>query len=275
MTTSPHKRVLAELSAPDVLMKLDESSIVLCPVGAVEQHGPHLPLATDLIVVEEFVVAAVEAFGDELDLWRLPAMPFSKSNEHAWSPGTVWLGPETVLAMMRDLGRSLAMLPSKKIVFVNGHGGNSGLLDVVCRELRLEFGLQTFLVHATLPADHGGTGDPTEQGQGIHGGVGETSLMLHLRPDLVDMSQARPAVPTWLLEHPELQFGGTTTFGWLSNDFASDGVIGDPTPATAAMGKVYFEEGMEHLGAALRDIASFRFPGAPSDSARSSGTMWC
>ncbi len=260
MTASPATRALAELSAPNVMTALSKSSIVICPIGAVEQHGPHLPLATDLIVVDEFVRAAVEMFGDELDLWRLPAMPFSKSNEHAWSPGTVWLGPETVLAVMRDLGRSLATLPSTKVVFVNGHGGNSGLLDVVCRELRLEFGLETFLAHATLPADHGGTGDPTEHGQGIHGGVGETSLMLHLRPELVDMTQARPAVPSWLLEYPELRFGGTTSFGWLSNDFASGGVIGDPTTATAEKGRAHFEEGLTHLGAALRDIASFQFP---------------
>lgn len=254
------RRTLADLSSPDAAERITESSILLCPVGAIEQHGPHLPLATDLIVVDAFADAVVERFGDELDLWRLPSVPFSKSNEHAWAPGTLWLGPETVLAVMRDLGRSLQTLGAKKLVFLNGHGGNSSLLDVVCRELRLDYGFETFLAHATLPPDHGGDGDEAEHCQGIHGGVSETSLLLHLRPDVVDMSLAEPAVPMWLTKHPHLRFGGTTGFGWLSNDFASNGVIGDPTLATAEIGATVFEDGIAHLGEALRDIASFSFP---------------
>ncbi|TDT16888.1 creatinine amidohydrolase [Ilumatobacter fluminis] len=255
-------RRLSELSSPEAERRIGADSILLCPVGAIEQHGPHLPLGTDLIVVDAFADAVVDDVGDELDVWLLPSIPVSKSNEHAWSAGTLWVGPETALAMMRDIGRSLGTLPARKLVFLNGHGGNSGLLDVACRELRLEFGLETFLAHAALPPDHGGDGAPEEAGQGIHGGVGETSLMLHIRPDLVDLSLAEPAVPTWLTAYPNLRFGGTTSFGWLSNDFASGGVIGDPTLADADRGKAAFEDGVQHLATVLREIAAFRFPEA-------------
>ncbi len=168
--------------------RLSESSIVILPLGAVEHHGPHLPMSTDLVMVDEIAGAVVDEYGDELDLWLLPALPFTKSNEHAWAAGTVWLSPETLLAVLRDIGRSLATLPARRLVFLNGHGGNTSLLDVACRELRIEHDLLTFLLHPSLPADHGGDhgADDPDAGFGIHGGASETSMLLYLRPDLVD-----------------------------------------------------------------------------------------
>jgi creatinine amidohydrolase len=232
-----------------------------------EQHGDHLPLATDAIVINEYAEAVLTELGDELDLWLLPTIPFSKSNEHAWAGGTVWLTPETLLATMRDLGRSLATLASRRLVLLNGHGGNTALLDVVCRELRLAHGFHTFLLHAALPPDHGGSGVDEEDGMGIHGGVGETSVLMHLRPELVDLDRAAPNVPVWLTTYPNLRFGGGSSFGWLSDDFGPSGVIGDPTLATAEIGKTLFEDGVRHLGAVLREVAAFRFgePFAPDD----------
>jgi creatinine amidohydrolase len=259
MTAGATTRRLAELPADEAARRVGTDSIVVLPVGAFEQHGPHLPLATDLIVIEEFATAVLAEYGDALDLWLLPAIPFSKSNEHAWSPGTMWLSPETLLATMRDLGRSLAMLPARRLAILNGHGGNTGLLDVVCRELRLAHGFQTFLLHANLPPDHGGSGLDEELGQGVHGGVSETSTLLHLRPDLVHLELAAPHAPAWLDTYPHLRFGGDTAFGWLSDDFGPSGVIGDPTLATAERGKHAFEAGVCHLGEVLREIAAFRF----------------
>ncbi|MFM7535530.1 MAG: creatininase family protein [Acidimicrobiales bacterium] len=253
------RRLLGDLAAPDVAAALHERSIVVVPIGAVEQHGPHLPLATDTIVVEAYAEALAGQVGERLDLWFLPPLAISKSNEHAWAPGTVWLGPETVLAILRDIGRSLRMLPTRKVVFLNGHGGNTSLLDVACRELRLHDGLQTFLVHPFLPADHGGAGDPAEHGMGIHGGVSETSLLLHLRPELVHLDRAAPALPVVLDGFRHLRFGGPVGFGWLSDDLHPSGVIGDPTLASAERGAAEFAAGLQFLVEAFEEIARFSF----------------
>jgi creatinine amidohydrolase len=253
-------RRLGELAAMNAAAAVTERSVLILPIGAMEQHGPHLPLATDLLVIDAFTDAVVAEAGDALDLWRLPSLAFSKSNEHAWAAGTVWLSPETLLAVMRDIGRSLSTLAARKLVLLNGHGGNTGLLDVVCRELRLAFGFQTFLLHAALPADHGGDGVPEESGLGIHGGVAETSIVLHLRPDLVDMASAVRNVPTWMTAQRHVRFGGSASFGWLSDDFGPSGVIGDATIASADRGKVAFEEGVRHLIEVLGEVAAFDFP---------------
>ena len=117
-------------------------------------------------------------------------------------------------------------------MFLNGHGGNSSLLNVACRELRLKYGLMTFLAHPFVPPDQGGKSetDPAdERGMGVHGGIDETSMMLHLRPELVDMDAGFRNVPEDLAENRYVRFGGQVSFGWLSNDFGPSGHIGDPT----------------------------------------------
>jgi creatinine amidohydrolase len=235
-------------------------SIVIQPLGAIEQHGPHLPLATDLIVAEATAAAVVERFGDALDLWLLPALAYTKSNEHAWAPGTVWLSPTTLLAVIDDIARSLATLPARRLVFLNAHGGNSSLLNVACREARLKYGLLTFLAHPSVPPDQGGKAEVDELGMGIHGGKSETSILLHLRRDLVDMSQASTNIPRSLASNRHVRFGGTVSFGWLSNDFGPDGHIGDPTGATAEFGASRFAAAVDNLGEALAEISHFDFP---------------
>jgi creatinine amidohydrolase len=95
---------------------------------------------------------------------------------------------------------------------------------------------------------------------GIHGGTSETSVMLHLRPDLVDLSLATRNVPVSLADNTYVRFGGQASFGWLSNDFGPDGHIGDPTGATAELGAALFASSVAGLGAALAEVARFDFP---------------
>ncbi|MGD9997464.1 MAG: creatininase family protein, partial [Ilumatobacteraceae bacterium] len=152
----PSGRYLPDLTGPQIATRLTERSIVVQPLGAIEQHGPHLPLATDSIVATAVATAAIEQYGDEVDAWLLPTLEFTKSNEHAWSPGTVWLSATTLLAVLDDIGRCIATTPAKRLVFLNGHGGNSALLNVANRELRLAHGLMTFTTHPGVPADQGG-----------------------------------------------------------------------------------------------------------------------
>jgi creatinine amidohydrolase len=256
---STARRHLAELRAPDVAARLTDRSIVVQPLGAIEQHGPHLPFNTDLVIASTVAEATVAERGDELDLWLLPPLAYTKSNEHAWSAGTVWLSATTLLSVLDDIGRSVAALPARKLVFFNGHGGNSALLNVANRELRLHHGLMTFLTHPGQPVDQGGTAPAEELGMGVHGGTDETSMMLYLRPDLVDMSVATRNVPAGLAANRHVRFGGRVSFGWLSNDFGPDGHIGDPLPATAERGKELFEGSVRAFGEALVEVAAFNF----------------
>jgi creatinine amidohydrolase len=259
---------LDALSGPEAADALGPESIVLVPVGAIEQHGPHLPLSVDYLIADAAATAVIEMLGDELDVWMIPTLPFSKSNEHAWSSGTMWLSHTTMQHLLGDIGRCVAASGARRIVFLNGHGGNTTLLNVACRELRLEHGLLTFLAHAFIPPAYSSAppsdADTSELGMGIHGGYRETSVMMHLRPDLVHLERAVRNVPEWLAENEHVRFGGTVQFGWLSNDFGPDGHIGDPTAASADAGKVMFEDAVRVVCDQLREIATFDFPPPPT-----------
>ena len=252
-------RLLGDLSALQLSAELTKDSIIVLPLGAIEQHGPHLPLNTDFVVADAVSSAAVGKFGEETNAWLLPTLPFTKSNEHAWAAGTMWLSATTMMAVIDDIGRCVASTPAKKLMFINGHGGNSALMAMMNRELRLKYGLQTFLAHPHMPADQGGSSAESELGMGVHGGVDETSVMLHLRPDLVDMSLAVRRVPEGLAKNEQVKFGGRVAFGWLSNDFFPEGHIGDPTGASAELGSRMFAGAVDSFGGAMKEISRFDF----------------
>jgi creatinine amidohydrolase len=251
-------RLLSDLATPDVSTNVTADAIIVLPIGAIEAHGPHLPLSTDLDIATHAVSALLAEVGEELNLWGLPPIAFSKSNEHAWAPGTVWLSARTMLAMFDDIGRSLAMLPARKVLFVNAHGGNSALLQVICRDLRLAYGLYTFLAHPFTSTNEG-----NELGMGIHGGHDETSMLLHIRPDLVDLTRAVRAVPEHLAQNQQVKWGGGVSFGWLSSDFEPEpaagqlpvGIIGDGTKASAEHGERLWAKVLNNLVQACHEIA--------------------
>lgn len=245
-------RRYAELTTAQITTVLQRDSVLVLPTGAIEPHGPHLPLATDLIVAEAVSAAVVErgaAAGH--DVWLLPALGYTKSDEHAQLPGTLWLRAATLFDTLVDIGSSIARTPARRLLIINAHGGNSALIEVAAREIRRRFGLQTFF--AGGPAQPG----PTERGLGIHAGWAETSMMLHLRPDLVHLEYARAAVADAVADATHVGFTKAVKFGWLSTDFDESGVIGDPTGADAASGARLFEERVGALVAALGEVATF------------------
>jgi len=252
---------LAELSGPAAAAALTADSVLVLPTGAIEHHGAHLPLTTDALIAESVAEAAVvRGRAQGLDLWLLPTLTYTKSDEHAWAPGTTWLSAETLWSTLVDLGRSVASTPARRFVTVNGHGGNTALLAVANRELRRRFGLATFSMPAGyVRAGTGRDGEPDELGLGIHAGFGETSLVLHLRPDLVDLSLGERAVPEHLAALQHVGFNGyPVSFGWVSDDFGPSGVIGDPTGSTAAKGAEFFAESVDRAVGAFAEIAAFR-----------------
>jgi len=252
----------ADLTWPEVAA-LPPDTVAVLPLGSIEQHGPHLPLSTDFVIASEIAAAAVDAVTDAPAV-LLPALAYTKSDEHHAFPGSIWLSWDTLMATLVDIGRSLAASGITRVLFVNGHGGNSALGQVANRELRRRFGLRTFFTHPGVPVDQGGTGSaPSEYGMGVHGGHGETSLMLHLRPDLVRMELARPNVPAALREFRHIGFGKPVSFGWTSDDFGPDGHIGDPTGAIAEHGKRFFESAVPHLAEVI--VEAHRFGVRPAE----------
>jgi len=234
-------RHFADLRAPEIVSRLTTTSIILQPVGAIEQHGPHLPLSVDLVVAAACAEAVAEARGDELDIWLLPPLAVTKSNEHTGFPGSLSLKAMTMLAVLDDIAAGIAATPARKLVFLVDHG------------------LDTFLMHPFVPPDQGGASPESELGMGIHAGHEETSVMLHLAPDLVDMSLATRNVPEALAANRHVKLGGTTSFGWLARDFGPDGHIGDPTGATAAEGERLFNRSVELVGDQLAEVSQFSF----------------
>ncbi|WP_434316077.1 creatininase family protein [Leifsonia sp. P73] len=265
MTAAPTRK-LAELSGPAAAAALGSESIVVVPTGAVEHHGPHLPLLTDYLLADVIGNAAVErAVAEGVDAWILPTLAYTKSDEHSWAPGTMWLRWETMMETVVDLGRSVASTGATRLVFLNGHGGNVALLQVALREIRRRFGLRTFLmpslVHTPSPDGRGAD----ERGLGIHGGTTETSVLMHIRPDLVDLSLADRWVPEHLADFEYIGINGKpVSFGWLSDDFGPAGVVGDALQADAAYGALLFDHSVEQAVASLKEIAAFHPTEAPA-----------
>ncbi|MBL0887968.1 creatininase family protein [Myceligenerans sp. I2] len=256
-------RLLTDLPQPRAARLLAESSIVVQPIGALEQHGAHLPLSTDLVIPDAIATAAVaRAAADGVDAWLLPPLAVSKSDEHHWAPGTIWLEASTLWRTLVDVGRSVAATGAGTLVFVNGHGGNTALLQVVNREIRRRSGLRTFSMGSGVQRAGDGTQGRDELGMGIHAGHSETSVMLALRPELVDMRAAVRNVPEHLADYETIGFNGyPVSFGWTSDDFGASGVIGDPTGATAEYGRQLVEEGVSFVSRALSEVARFRHAG--------------
>ncbi|MGC5248553.1 creatininase family protein [Gordonia sp. DT219] len=250
MTTTTRR--YGDLTTSEVGEVLTRDSVLILPTGAMEPHGPHLPLSTDLVMAEAIASAVVDRGADAgHDVWLLPPLAYTKSDEHARLPGTMWLRATTLWETLVDLGSAIASTPARRLLIINAHGGNSALIEVAARELRRRFDLQTFF--SSGPPTPG----PTERGLGIHAGWAETSMMLHVRPDLVQIDKAVAAVPHAVADNIHVGFGTAIKFGWLSTDFDESGVVGDPTDASAEIGAELFERRVDELVAGLAEVAVF------------------
>lgn len=231
-------RAIGELTYQDVSRRIAETSILCLPIGAIEQHGAHLPLATDVIVAEGLTRAIVARWGEELDLWQLPTWPIGLSREHDWAPGTLSLSVERFAALLGELARNLVRaLPARNLAIINGHGGNRGILENLLLEWRSELALNACVIH---PFDLSKT--PTgATGPDVHGGRSETSVMLVLAPELVRKPDGAP--PPDAAARPEvvatMVFDRGVTWPWRTDDprLAQGGIIGDPRGASTDLGR--------------------------------------
>lgn len=241
---------------------LDMSEVVaLQPVAAVEQHGPHLPMRVDAAISAGIVSRALELAPADLPLLVLPSLPVGKSNEHSAFPGTLTFSYETLGRAWFEIGESVNRAGCRKIVFFNSHGGQPQLVDIVCRELRVRLGMFAVSCSWFHVVDLSDLFDATEIRHGIHAGAIETSVMLRLHPDLVDMTKARNFVSrAEQIEraNPVLRSEGAVGFGWQAQDLNAAGACGDAARANVQAGEAIVEKAASALVTLVADV--HRYP---------------
>jgi creatinine amidohydrolase/Fe(II)-dependent formamide hydrolase-like protein len=254
-------RAIGDLTFQDIGAMLCAESILCLPMGSMEQHGPHLPLNTDIVLAEALTGRIVERWGEAYDLWRLPPLTVGLSREHVWAPGTLSLSVSGMTAYLRDLAREIARaLPAHNLLIVNGHGGNRGMLEAIGRELHDDFGLDLCTLH--LGAIMSPVSDAAMPE--IHAGRDETSAMLALAPDLVRRDRIGQAKPTDDEAVRALILDPAASWPWSSGDkrIADAGVIGDAASASAEHGRVLVERVVEAAGAVLKRFRENRVAGS-------------
>jgi creatinine amidohydrolase len=254
MARPPSVRSLGELTSPEVSRFLKATSILCLPIGAIEQHGAHLPLDTDVVVAEELARRIVTRWGDELDLWQLPTVSVSLSHEHDWAPGTLSLSIQNFVALLRDLARNIVRaLPARNLVIVNGHGGNRGVLDNLIHELRGDFAINACVIH---PFDLA-TVDVNATSPDVHGGKAETSVMLALAPQRVRREAiTSPTKPSDDVAIAALIFDRGASFPWRTDDprLTASGAIGEAHAASRELGEAIIASVVEETRGVLRRL---------------------
>lgn len=235
--------------------------VAVQPVGAVEQHGPHLPTGTDGMIANAFTKRLIERFQKEnYPALFLPLMPYGKSNEHMRYPGTVTFSAKTYMKVLMDIGRSCARAGFKKLVFLSTHGGNREVLDVMAREIRIETGMQVFAMQPSLLPQNRGPGcnmTENELKYGIHGGHVETSAILHEHPQLVKRDNMQTSYPGCFGGCSYLDFSGRVSFGWMTGDVSQTGAVGNPVDANADEGGRWLSNVTNEAYRAFSEILRF------------------
>jgi creatinine amidohydrolase len=258
----PLPRFWAELSTADFASLDPAATVAVLPVGATEQHGPHLPLSVDQTLADGMVAAALPQLPAGLPVLVLPTQQVGYSPEHADFAGTLTLSAQTVIATWVELGECVARAGVKKLLLFNTHGGQVSLADIVARELRTRCGL---IVYAcswwNLPLGDAVTGlfSAQEHRFGVHGGEIETSLMLALRPQAVRMAQARNFASTSqqrAAHYPILGDGKSAKLGWSMQDYNPDGAAGNAAAATAEKGQAVLQATGQALARLLQEISA-------------------
>ncbi len=265
-------RFWADLTTQDFARAIQNGqaarTIAVLPVAATEQHGPHLPLSVDTVLVDGVVTVALTHLPQDLNVLFLPTQAVGLSPEHMAFPGTLTLKAETVIALWTQLGESVARAGVNKLVLLNSHGGQVGVMDIVARDLRARLGMLVYSVNwFNLPMvdskgkDANAQFSADEHRFGIHAGDIETSMMLALQPERVRMNEAKnfhSSSQDRANMFKILGNGKSAKLGWQMQDYNSEGAVGNAAAATAAKGKALVEAAGFGLAKLLVEIDQLR-----------------
>ncbi len=263
-----HSRYWSEWTTQDFARSRDDGSlaqtIAILPLGATEQHGPHLSLQVDTALVDGVVAAAVAQLQVEVPALFLPTQPVGYSPEHAAFPGTLTLKAETTMRLWTDISESAVASGIRKLVLFNAHGGHTGMMDVVARDLRSRLGVLVYSVSwFNLPLIGEGGEDVNarfsahEHRFGIHAGDMETSMMLALAPQQVRMQFAQNFHSTSqdrAQGFPIVGNGKSAKLAWQMQDYNLAGAAGNAAAATAEKGMAVVDAAGRALAALLAEV---------------------
>ena len=259
----PPERFFPYLTWKDIQTMPDKENVVIIqPVGAIEQHGHHLPLIVDSAIGVGVLGKALAKLEPNIPAYALPNLFYGKSNEHWHFPGTITLSAQTLLAVLMEMADSIYRAGFRKLVLMNSHGGQPQVMEIAARDIHQKYG--DFLVFPLftwrVPNVAKELISAKELELGIHAGDAETSLMLSLLPEQVKMERAVAEYPQGLPEDSLLSMEGKLPFAWLTRELSQSGTLGDPTPATKEKGDRILESLVSGWVRVIQDIYRFRQP---------------
>lgn len=259
----PPQRFFPYLTWTDIQAMPDKENVVIVqPIGAVEQHGPHLPLIVDSAISMGVLGKALEKLDPDIPAYALPCLYYGKSNEHWHFPGTITLQATTLLSVIIEVAMSLYRSGFRKLVLMNSHGGQPQIMEIAARDLHQQY--QDFCVFPLftwrVPNVAQDLLTPQELEYGIHAGDAETSILLSLLPDQVKMSKAVKEYPQGLPESSLLSMEGKLPFAWLTRELTQSGVMGDATAATQEKGDRLLDSVSDGWVRVIKDIYQFQQP---------------
>jgi creatinine amidohydrolase len=224
---------------------------VLVTTGAIEQHGPHLPVAVDALMGQVWLSLALARLPPGASCYVAPPITIGKSNEHTGFPGTLIISKETLRELLLALAAQVQAWGFRHFAVINTHGGNTAVLATTLREIRGRFGLRADLLATKL--DLGISAQ--EAAFGLHAGEVETSWLLAAAGQLVQLDRAVCEYPAFLHDPGELRpIAAPATAAWATRDLSASGIMGDAPAATAEKGRRWLEQGATQLAAAIAAV---------------------
>jgi creatinine amidohydrolase len=239
-----------------------DNVVIIQPIGAIEQHGPHLPIAVDSAISLGVLGKALQQLDNNIPAYSLPCLYYGKSNEHAGFPGTITLNANTLLSIIKEVALSIYHSGFRKLVLMNSHGGQPQIMEIAARDIHQEYpDFSVFpLFTWRVPHNAGDLLTPQEQEYGIHAGDAETSIMLSLLPEQVDMDKAVREYPQGLPTDSLLDMEGKLPFAWLTKELSQSGVMGDATAATKEKGDRILQSVADGWVQLIQDVYKFQQP---------------
>ena len=243
----------------------EKGSTLVWPFGACEQHGPHLPLITDTFFSENILIKTLERLPEKMPIWMMPSQSIGFSPEHQAFPGTLSLSAHVLLSLVTDVGKQIASMGFKRLIFFNAHGGQIGLLQAVSRQLRIQCPslavLPCFLWSGVPGLDD--LLPEKEVEEGLHAALAETSLMLHMAGDLVRNNSylEKKSLDEEIVSTPKgWSLEGASPCAWLTEDLSSSGVIGDASSSNTELGKALEKSLINHWKSLFTSLLDSDWP---------------